>query len=110
MNITSIGLFGEWKAEHFLKKQGMRIAARRFRTPNGEIDLIAKDGETLVFVEVKYRPTGHIGDGAAAIDGKKKKHLRFAANYYLQAHPAAAFRFDVVEITACGIRHLPNAL
>lgn len=109
MNITNIGLLGEWRAERFLKKKGMRLLCRRFKTPHGEIDLVLKDGETLVFAEVKYRPAGQMGQGASAVDMQKKKNLRYAARHYLSRHTHAFFRFDVVEITAAGIRHIPNA-
>lgn len=109
MNITAIGLLGEWRAERFLKKKGMRLLCRRFKTPHGEIDLVLKDGETLVFAEVKYRPAGQMGQGASAVDMQKKKNLRYAARHYLSRHTHAFFRFDVVEITAAGIRHIPNA-
>lgn len=108
MNIGNIGLLGEWKAERYLKKQGMRILKRRFRTPHGEIDLIARDKDTLVFVEVKCRPTGQMGDGIRAIDSAKRKRLRYAATCYLGTHPHPCVRFDAVEITSAGIRHLSN--
>lgn len=110
MNIAKLGLLGEWKAERFLKKQGMRILHRRYQTPHGEIDLIAKDGPVLIFVEVKYRPKGHMGDGIQAIDQQKKKRLRYAARYYLQSNGQQALRFDALEITAAGIRHIPHAM
>lgn len=109
MNIAFIGLAGEWKAARYLKKQGMCILKKRYRTPRGEIDLIAKDGETLVFVEVKYRPSGHMGDGLFAIDAQKKKRLRYAAHCYLETHPASFVRFDCVEITSSGLCHISNA-
>ena len=109
MNITKLGLLGEWKAELYLKKQGIRILKRRFRTPHGEIDLIGRDSSTLVFIEVKYRPAGQMGDGASAVDMQKQNRLHYAARRYLKDHPNAFVRFDVVEITAAGIRHIPNA-
>lgn len=109
MNITKIGLLGELRAEYALKKRGMRILHRRFQTPHGEIDLIAKDGDVLVFAEVKYRPSGRMGEGAQAVDAQKRSRLRYAASRYLSAHPVPFFRFDVVEITAAGVRHIPNA-
>lgn len=104
------GLFGEGQAARYLKKQGMRILDRRYRTAHGEIDLIARDGDTLVFVEVKNRPRGTIGEGAAAVNRDKKRHLRYAAKAYLSENPCERVRFDVVEITAAGIRHIPGAL
>ena len=110
MNVFQAGLLGEWRAERYLKAQGMRILERRFRARHGEIDLVAKDGEETVLVEVKYRPKGRPGDGLGAIGPEKMKHLRFAAAQYLQSHPAAHVRLDAVEISAAGIRHLKNIL
>ncbi len=109
MNIVTLGLLGEWKAERTLKKKGMRILARRYRAGRDEIDLIARDGDMLVFVEVKYRPKGQMGDGAAFVTRQKKCHIIRAACHYLAAHPSPVYRFDVVEITAAGVRHIQNA-
>ncbi|MBQ7656518.1 MAG: YraN family protein [Clostridia bacterium] len=103
------GLLGEKQAAAYLKKQGMRILHTRFRTPHGEIDLIAQEKDTLVFVEVKARPNGKAGDGLMAVNAKKRGHLRYAALYYLQSHPWEQVRFDVVEISADGLRHVKNA-
>lgn len=108
-NIFEIGLRGENQAAAYLKKQGMRILERRFRTPHGEIDLIARDKDTLVFVEVKTRPDSAEGMGLLAVDAKKRGHLRYAAQYYLQSHPWEQVRFDVIEISAEGLRHIKNA-
>lgn len=109
MKKENVGLLGEWKAARYLKKQGMRILKRRYRTAHGEIDLIAQDGGTVVFVEVKTRPDGRIGDGAAAVGKEKKQHLRYAARHYLASHPQEQVRFDVIEITAAGLRHIKQA-
>lgn len=109
MSIWQTGLLGEMRAAQYARRQGMRILARRYRTAHGEIDLIARDGDTLVFIEVKARPTGAIGQGAAAVNGDKRRHIRSAAAYYLQSHPAASFRFDVMEISAAGLRHIKHA-
>lgn len=107
--IFETGLRGENQAAAHLKRQGMRILARRFRTPHGEIDLIARDGDTIVFVEVKTRPNGNEGEGLLAVNGKKRGHLRYAAQYYLRAHPCEQARFDVIEISAAGLQHIKNA-
>ena len=87
----------------------MRILEKRYRTAHGEIDLIARDGECLVFIEVKLRSKGKIGEGIQAVNCKKRDHLRFAASCYLEGHPADQVRFDVVEITTSGLRHIKNA-
>lgn len=110
MSSYTVGLLGEMQAARYLRRQGMLILARRFRAAHGEIDLIAREGETLVFVEVKTRKNGRIGDGVQAVNAEKKKRIRFAAKAYLSAHPAALVRFDVIEITASGIRHIKNAM
>ena len=109
MNRQETGLLGEWRAAQYLKRHGMRILERRFRAGHDEIDLIAREGETVVFVEVKARPRGRLTDGARAVDQDKRRHLRDAAYCYLARHPAGQVRFDVVEITAAGIRHIKNA-
>ena len=109
MNSYQTGLWGEWRAARYLKKQGLRIIEKRYRTRHGEIDLIAWDGDTLVFVEVKMRAKGKIGDGAAAVNGQKRRSIRYAAQIYLQSHPVRDVRFDVIEITLSGIRHIRHA-
>ena len=107
--IFETGLQGEKQAAAYLKKSGMRILHSRYRTPHGEIDLIAKDQDTLVFVEVKTRPNGAEGTGLMAVNAKKRGHLRYAAMCYLQQHPCEQVRFDVIEISAAGLRHMKNA-
>lgn len=109
MKPFSEGVWGEMRAARYLRKQGMRILERRYRTAHGEIDLIARERDTLVFVEVKARPQGALGEGALAVNAEKRRHVRYAAQRYLQSHPASQVRFDVIEISASGIRHIPNA-
>ena len=109
MNGYKTGLRGEGRAALYLQLHGMRILERRFRVPHGEIDLIARDGDCTVFVEVKARPRGEAGDGLAAVNAEKRRRLRYAANAYLAVHPAVQVRFDVIEITAVGLRHIKNA-
>ena len=109
MNTLQNGTQGEDAACNYLQQLGYRILQRNYRKPCGEIDIIAQDQKTLVFVEVKSRPRGKMGEGAQAVNREKRRHLRFAAGQYLQSHPAHAVRFDVIEITAAGLRHLKNA-
>lgn len=108
MNGFKTGLWGERRAALYLLFHGMRILERRWRAPHGEIDLIARDGDCTVFVEVKSRPRGEAGDGLMAVNAEKRRRLRYAAEAYLAAHPAHQVRFDVVEITADGLRHMKN--
>ncbi|MBQ8555175.1 MAG: YraN family protein [Clostridia bacterium] len=105
------GLNGENQAEAYLCAKGMMVIARRYRAQDGEIDLIMQDGRTIVFVEVKARPRGRAGDGLLAVTSAKQRRMTHAALSFLverewMSHPV---RFDVVEITAQGIIHVPNA-
>ena len=61
MNAYSIGVLYELKAARYLRRQGCRVIARRYRAADGEIDLIARDGDTLAFIEVKARPDARLG-------------------------------------------------
>lgn len=101
------GAWGERRAEDFLKAQGFRILARNWRNPRDrrdELDLVCRDGDVLVFVEVKTRATIALVSGYYAIDRRKKKVLLRAADAYLKALPRAqrprTFRLDVVEVDA----------
>ena len=105
------GLKGEALAEEYMLNQGMLCLERRFRAEDGEIDLIMQDGETVVMVEVKYRPRGYAGEGLAAVTPAKQKRMLHAALAYLAQREwmNRSVRFDVVEITSMGILHIPNA-
>lgn len=105
------GLRGEAQAEAYLCQRGMTVLARRYRAQDGEIDLIMQDGNTIVFVEVKARPNARAGMGFMAVTPAKQRRMTQAAIAFLverewMNRPA---RFDVVEITAQGLRHVPNA-
>ena len=88
----------EWEAavEAWLHTSGLRPIARNYFCRYGEIDLIMRDGDSVVFIESRYRNTG---DGVASVGASKRMKLQRAASMYLQAHPALAnapCRFDVV--------------
>jgi putative endonuclease len=114
----STGVFGERVAADFLADAGFKIVARNWRSPRDrrdEIDLVCRDGEVLVFVEVKARSATALVPGYFTVDARKKKVLRRAATAYLrQLHPPpATFRLDVVEVTTRGdakpeVRHFAN--
>jgi putative endonuclease len=99
-----LGQAGEALAADTLKQQGYTILTRNYRTPYGEIDLIARHGNTLVFVEVKLRRSEVFGPPQAAVNAAKQRHLRLAAQYYLiqQRAEDIKIRFDVVAITMAG--------
>jgi putative endonuclease len=93
-----LGDRGERQAARHLRQQGFRILARGYRTSRGEIDLIARDGETLVFVEVKSRRQG---EPAEAVTLEKQRRLTLAALRFLTEHDLLhrqRARFDVVAI------------
>jgi putative endonuclease len=99
-----LGQAGEALAADTLQQQGYKILTRNYRTPYGEIDLIARHGDTLVFVEVKLRRSEVFGPPQAAVNTAKQRHLRLAAQYYLSQQRAEdiKIRFDVVAITMAG--------
>ena len=95
----SLGDAGEDRAARFLESRGMTIVARNYRTRLGEIDLIARDGEVLVFVEVRLRADSRFGGAAASIGPAKQRRLAAAASAYLaRLGRAPACRFDVVTL------------
>ncbi len=94
------GRLGEDLAARHLAAQGYRILARNVRTPHGEIDLIAQQGEEIVFVEVKTRTTTAFGWPEEAVTRRKLDHLAAAALHWLAQHPEieAPWRVDVMAI------------
>ena len=95
-----LGERGEAAAERHLVSLGYRILARRFRCRAGEIDLIAEDGPTLVFIEVKTRSSLAFGSPGEAVGALKRSRIAAAASLYLARsnHDDRACRFDVVEV------------
>jgi putative endonuclease len=102
------GARGEAQAAEWLRRQrGFAIVARNWRNPRDrrdELDLVCRDGEALVFVEVKARAANALVPGYYAVDRRKKRVLRRAIDAYLAqlAHPPRTFRFDVVEVVLNG--------
>ncbi len=97
------GDLAEALAATYLSQQGLQILERNYRVRGGELDLIALDGETLVFVEVRYRKNARFGGAAASIDARKQQRLIHAAQVYLLKHPRQALRpcrFDCVLLDA----------
>lgn len=94
-----LGKFAENRAEKLLAKAGLRILARNYRCRQGEIDLVAQEGETLVFVEVRSRSRQDYGSAAESITLAKQRRIIAAARHYLAALPhLPACRFDVVTL------------
>ncbi|MCQ4346045.1 YraN family protein [Pseudomonas stutzeri] len=89
-----------WALTH-LEEHGLRLVARNWRCRLGELDLVMLDGDTLVFVEVRYRRHAAWGGAEASVDARKRSRVAAAAQAYLQQHPRRAqspCRFDVVAI------------
>ena len=105
------GLAGEERALRYLEGLGMTLVERRYRGGDGEIDLVMEDGEALVFVEVKLRPSGRSGEGLLAVTRGKRRRLIHAAQAFCVEREAMdrPLRFDVVEITGDGVVHVKNA-
>ena len=112
MNRRALGKAYEEKAAAFLESRGYEILERNFSSPGGEIDLIARDGQYLVFVEVKYRATDRFGAPSQAVDARKQERIRKAAVHYMCSRgiaPDVPCRFDVVSILGGQVEIIENA-
>ena len=99
MTPGGVGARFEQRALESLEHAGLKLVERNYRTRFGELDLVMRDGNTLVFVEVRYRRDSRFGGGAASVGPAKREKLTRAAQGFLQAHPRLAAmpcRFDVV--------------
>jgi putative endonuclease len=110
-----LGLAGEAAAEAWLRRVGLDVVARGFRTRFGEIDLVARDGPVVVFVEVKTRTDDAFGRPSEAVTfGKRDRLARVAAVFLARCGWAErSCRFDVVEVVPVGeswrVTHIPDA-
>ena len=97
----TLGYAGEDIACEELRRRGYEILARQFRTRRGEIDIVARQGPTVVFVEVKARSGQEFGGGAAAVTWRKQRRIARVALEFLARHgtPDVPCRFDVVVVT-----------
>jgi putative endonuclease len=98
-----LGAWGEDKAARHLRRLGWRILRRNFRAPGGgEVDLVCRDRDTLVFAEVKTRRCEEMGRPLDAVDRNKQRLIRQGALYWLRLleMPDITFRFDVIEVLA----------
>jgi putative endonuclease len=109
------GRLGERAARRHLRRRGMKFLTANFRTTRGEIDLVFRDDDCLVFIEVKTRSSEEWGRPASAVDRERRQRLTRAGLDYLRLlrNPAVKVRFDIVEVLLDGevvkeIRHLPN--
>ncbi len=110
MDKTAIGAAAEETACRHLRKLGYRIVARNWRTRLGEIDIVARDGDILVFVEVKARSSPGYGGPEAAVGPAKRRRLVSVARCFLSATRCElASRFDVVAIEEDEVRVVRDA-
>ena len=110
------GELGERAAKKFLQRQGLKFLTANFRSARGEIDLILRDADCLVFAEVKTRSSEDWTRPAAAVDARKRRLLSQTALDYLALlkNPRVKIRFDIVEVLLTDgavreVRHLPNS-
>ena len=112
MNKRQIGGEFEHLAANYLQEKGMSILEMNFRNRGGEIDIIAKDGEYICFVEVKYRTTNQWGSPLEAVNYRKQQQIRKVALYYLMRHGLHEWtpcRFDVIAFEGEKITYIENA-
>lgn len=103
------GAWAEDRACEYLARHGLVALLRNYRCRHGEIDLVLRDGATLVFAEVRYRAHRDRVSGAQSVDAAKQRRLRASAEHFLQRHREhveCACRFDVLDI--CGPEHAPQ--
>jgi len=118
MERDALGLYGEQAAARHLVSSGYAIICRRWRTRTGEIDLVARRGDEIVFVEVKTRSGSCYGAPEESVTAAKRRRLRSAAYAFLDAKGwrRKPFRIDVIAVLAPSgagepvIRHLPHAV
>ena len=109
------GELGERAAKKHLRRQGLKFLTANFRSPRGEVDLVFREADCLVFVEVKTRSSEEWVRPAAAVNKERRQRLSRAALDYLRLlrNPQVKLRFDIVEVllengAVREVRHLPN--
>lgn len=106
-----LGKKGERLVAEYLQKQGCKILKRNYRTPFGEADIVAEDGNEIVFVEVKTRSSDSFGQPREAVGkNKQNRYRKIAECYWLSTGEEPNARFDVAEVFADGrIEYIKNA-
>lgn len=113
----ALGALGERVAAKWLRRDGWRILARRFRSGHRDLDLVAERGGVVAFVEVKTRRDASFADPATAVGWRKRRELTRSAQVWMDRHGGAvglAYRFDVVAVVVAGdgrvrVRHVADA-
>ena len=111
MSTVGAGRAGESRGVRVLRAAGLVILERNYRCPLGEIDVVARDGETLVFVEIRTRTRADRGTALETVRADKQRRIARVAQHYLVARKPKmnGVRFDVVGITAEDVVHVRNA-
>jgi len=108
--VARLGGLGEERALQFLRERGYHIVTRNYRWRGGEIDIIARDGDCLAFVEVKMRADESFSPAEEALTAKKRERLiRTAQHYIARYRPKVDLRFDVVAIVGEEVRLYKDA-
>ena len=106
---VSVGRDAEARAQRFLQQQGLKLIEKNFRCRVGEIDLIMRDEQIMVFVEVRFRKDQRFGGAAASVGRIKQQRLWRSASTYLMRFPRApACRFDLVAIEGNDLHWIKN--
>ncbi len=110
-----IGQWGEDAAADYLSEQGCEIIARNVRTPYGEIDLIARRADVILFIEVKTRTSASFGLPEVAVSARKQRHMLSAAEHYAAEHEIDHWQIDVISVEGKPgmkpvITHFENAI
>ena len=110
-NRRKTGADYELAAGFYLEQEGWKILEYNYRTRNGEIDIVARDGEYLVFCEVKYRSCKGKGSPLEAVDARKQRTIFRCAAHYLtgRGNTDVPCRFDVIGIDGTAVTHVKNA-
>ncbi len=111
-NKRRVGSYYEQKAVEYLRQKEYAVLECNYHTRSGEIDIVAKDGMYLCFIEVKYRTTSAYGNPLEAVDFRKQKKIRKSALAYLMKHGMTEWtpcRFDVIAFEGEHLTHIENA-
>ena len=108
--MNSLGVSGEQQAKKYLIKQGYKVLETNYKTVLGEIDIVAKKDDVIVFVEVKTRSNTKFGLPRESVTPYKQNKIRTVATYYLKVKNMLNFnvRFDVIDILNGELTHIPN--
>lgn len=116
MDNISLGCQGETMAASYLSAHGYTVLQRNYSCPMGELDIVARQGDVVAFVEVKTRRSLRYGRPCEAVNFRKKQHIIQSAKWYINQHRLSGlhYRFDIVEVLArpggsANINHIRNA-